>query len=328
MADAAVVLDEPERLAEDHDGWWQRLQDAHERSGVGNLVRPEELYVTPEAWRERVAQSLRTGCGAAWIGVERWRGAGGVQLASHAALPRRGAEAAGGGEEALRGGRARGAGGRLHGRVGTAGGYFQRIPGALPAGHAGQDGQRQRGGHLLQRRERGDHADLWVCARQVWNCRRRSWCCSAPTICSTIPRRARPGQPKQRSKTSAFLSDFRDLAAGDYVVHVEHGIGQYQGLREIPQADGSKAEFMVLEYAEGRAAVCSADPAGSGAEVSLGRGRARGAEPAGHAAVGEDQGAGEEGHAGHGRRAAETLRPAQDRARISVLRRQPVHARV
>jgi transcription-repair coupling factor (superfamily II helicase) len=60
-----------------------------------------------------------------------------------------------------------------------------------------------------------------------------------------------PRQPAQRSRTSAFLSDFRDLAAGDYVVHVEHGIGQYQGLREIPQADGSKAEFMVLEYAEG-----------------------------------------------------------------------------
>ncbi len=58
-------------------------------------------------------------------------------------------------------------------------------------------------------------------------------------------------QPRQRSKTSAFLSDFRDLAVGDYVVHVEHGIGQYQGLREILQADGSKAEFMVLEYAEG-----------------------------------------------------------------------------
>ena len=58
-------------------------------------------------------------------------------------------------------------------------------------------------------------------------------------------------QPVRRSKTSAFLSDFRDLAAGDYVVHVEHGIGRYQGLREILQADGSKTEFMVLEYAEG-----------------------------------------------------------------------------
>ena len=56
---------------------------------------------------------------------------------------------------------------------------------------------------------------------------------------------------RQKSKVSAFLSDFRDLAVGDYVVHVEHGIGQYQGLKEIPQEDGGTAEFMVLEYAEG-----------------------------------------------------------------------------
>ena len=54
---------------------------------------------------------------------------------------------------------------------------------------------------------------------------------------------------RQKSKTSAFLSDFRDLQVGDYVVHVEHGIGQYQGLKEINQGDGN-AEFMLLEYAE------------------------------------------------------------------------------
>ena len=60
------------------------------------------------------------------------------------------------------------------------------------------------------------------------------------------------GRPqRQKSKVSAFLSDFRDLAVGDYVVHVEHGIGQYQGLKEIPQEDGGNAEFMILEYAEG-----------------------------------------------------------------------------
>jgi transcription-repair coupling factor (superfamily II helicase) len=55
---------------------------------------------------------------------------------------------------------------------------------------------------------------------------------------------------RPKSKTSAFVSDFRDLTVGDYVVHVEHGIGQYQGLKEIPQTDGSTAEFMILEYAE------------------------------------------------------------------------------
>jgi transcription-repair coupling factor (superfamily II helicase) len=55
---------------------------------------------------------------------------------------------------------------------------------------------------------------------------------------------------RQKSKVSAFLSDFRDLQVGDYVVHVEHGIGQYQGLKEINQGDGT-AEFMLLGYAEG-----------------------------------------------------------------------------
>src|SRR5256886_8437056 len=55
---------------------------------------------------------------------------------------------------------------------------------------------------------------------------------------------------RQKSKVTAFLTDFRDLQVGDYVVHVEHGIGQYQGVKEINQGDGN-AEFMLLEYAEG-----------------------------------------------------------------------------
>ena len=55
---------------------------------------------------------------------------------------------------------------------------------------------------------------------------------------------------RQKSKTSAFMSDFRDLAMGDYVVHVEHGISMYQGLKELQQGDIT-GEFMVLEFAEG-----------------------------------------------------------------------------
>ena len=54
---------------------------------------------------------------------------------------------------------------------------------------------------------------------------------------------------RQKSKTSAFLSDFRDLAVGDYVVHVEHGVARYQGLKEIVHGDLA-GEFMVLEFAE------------------------------------------------------------------------------
>ena len=54
---------------------------------------------------------------------------------------------------------------------------------------------------------------------------------------------------KPKSKTAAFVSDFRDLTVGDYVVHVENGIGRYTGLKEIQQ-DGISIEFMVLEFAE------------------------------------------------------------------------------
>ena len=53
----------------------------------------------------------------------------------------------------------------------------------------------------------------------------------------------------RKSKTAAFVSDFRDLSVGDYVVHVEHGIAQYRGLKEIEQ-DGTTIEFMILEFAE------------------------------------------------------------------------------
>ncbi|MBE7182599.1 MAG: DEAD/DEAH box helicase, partial [Terriglobus roseus] len=58
---------------------------------------------------------------------------------------------------------------------------------------------------------------------------------------------ARPVQRK--SKTSAFISDFRDLQVGDYVVHVEHGIAKYMGLRTIEQ-EGAPIELMILEFAE------------------------------------------------------------------------------
>ncbi|PYQ78367.1 MAG: hypothetical protein DMG03_28680, partial [Acidobacteria bacterium] len=34
---------------------------------------------------------------------------------------------------------------------------------------------------------------------------------------------------RRRSATKAFLSDLRDLKVGDYVVHVDHGIGVFVG---------------------------------------------------------------------------------------------------
>jgi transcription-repair coupling factor (superfamily II helicase) len=56
-----------------------------------------------------------------------------------------------------------------------------------------------------------------------------------------IGRRARSAQ------RNLFLSDFRDLKPGDYVVHLDHGIGQFHGLKSIGMQDGMK-EFVLLSY--------------------------------------------------------------------------------
>jgi transcription-repair coupling factor (superfamily II helicase) len=79
----------------------------------------------------------------------------------------------------------------------------------------------------------------------------------------------RPAAPR-RTRSAAFLSDFRDLKIGDYVVHVDHGIGQFQGLLQLSteqsvspveayarmiageaKAISAKREFMLLTYADG-----------------------------------------------------------------------------
>jgi len=53
---------------------------------------------------------------------------------------------------------------------------------------------------------------------------------------------------RHRSIAKTFLSDLRDLKVGDHVVHVDHGIGQFVGLKQIGVGD-SLQEFMELLYA-------------------------------------------------------------------------------
>ncbi|MCY7345655.1 MAG: transcription-repair coupling factor [Pyrinomonadaceae bacterium] len=52
-----------------------------------------------------------------------------------------------------------------------------------------------------------------------------------------------------KSNLGAFISDFRDLKPGDFVVHVDHGIGRFEGLQTI-ETGGARREFMLLFYAE------------------------------------------------------------------------------
>jgi transcription-repair coupling factor (superfamily II helicase) len=60
------------------------------------------------------------------------------------------------------------------------------------------------------------------------------------------------GAPKARTKAhrEAFFSSFEDLKYDDYVVHLDHGIGRYKGLRKI-ELGGIDSDFLLLEYAGG-----------------------------------------------------------------------------
>jgi transcription-repair coupling factor (superfamily II helicase) len=53
---------------------------------------------------------------------------------------------------------------------------------------------------------------------------------------------------RHRSIAKTFLSDLRDLKVEDFVVHVDHGIGLFVGLKQIGVGD-SMQEFMELRYA-------------------------------------------------------------------------------
>jgi transcription-repair coupling factor (superfamily II helicase) len=57
-------------------------------------------------------------------------------------------------------------------------------------------------------------------------------------------------RPKARkSNLGAFISDFRDLKSGDYVVHVDHGLGRFEALQTL-DSGGIQREFMLLIYAD------------------------------------------------------------------------------
>jgi len=56
----------------------------------------------------------------------------------------------------------------------------------------------------------------------------------------------RPGPARKRGER---IADWNDLQPGDFVVHVDHGIGKYLGLYEI-EFNGQRQEVLTLEYAE------------------------------------------------------------------------------
>ncbi|MCI2057860.1 MAG: transcription-repair coupling factor [Oscillibacter sp.] len=58
-------------------------------------------------------------------------------------------------------------------------------------------------------------------------------------------------RPKARAKTAGQkLQSYTDLAPGDLVVHVHHGVGRFAGIQKMP-VDGVEKDYIKLDYAGG-----------------------------------------------------------------------------
>ena len=250
---AAVLLDEPDLLRSEFDRFWTRVTEMHERSGVGNLVRPEDLYVAPDGWWRKVA--ALTGADLEHLGIMRSEDGDNASAVTILTQPTP----------------------RFHGAVPAMLEEVQKLTAAgnevlFSVPNTGEVerladifteynvsfklGSRTRGGesyadetsYFAGEVHTTTLAKAYVPDGVVFPEAHLAIFGARDLFDESEAVASRP--QRQKSKVSAFLSDFRDLQVGDYVVHVEHGIGQYQGLKEINQGDGN-AEFMLLEYAEG-----------------------------------------------------------------------------
>jgi transcription-repair coupling factor (superfamily II helicase) len=299
MPNAAVLVDEPSDLRTHLDSWWERVTAMHERSGVGNLVRPEEISLAPDEFEARLAQLPQ-------LGLEH------LGLTTTEEQPLLNADERGSEREekeqehneyvAQPPSAVHATAQEIHpdprSSASIRGLFFlsqptTRFHGSVPAmveevkklaaeGRrvlftAASTGEVERLANIFS--EYGVSFRLGSRAPRPGESATDDAAYLVGSDVNTVIAKAAIGdgvaipearlvlfgtrdlfdesevaavrQPRSKSKTAAFVSDFRDLQVGDYVVHIEHGIGQYQGLKDIPQADGDKAEFMVLEYVEG-----------------------------------------------------------------------------
>src|SRR6266436_8442769 len=252
LPEARVILDEPEALMQELDKVWARIEEAHERSGVGNLVRPAHLYLTPEGWREKTA--ALPGADFEYLAVAREAHEGRTEATFlsqpatrfHGAVPamiEQVQKLVGGGTQVILAAPNTGEVERLADMF-TEYNASYRLGSRTRSGESYADETSYFAGDVLTTTLLKAYLpDGFVLPEAHFALFGARDLFDESDLVAARPQR-------QKSKVSAFLSDFRDLQVGDYVVHVEHGIGQYQGLKEINQGDGN-AEFMLLEYAEG-----------------------------------------------------------------------------
>ena len=249
----ALFVEEPAMVRNQIDRWWNKVEQRHERSAMGSLIRPEDIYLRPEVLQAQLDAQM--GLDLDQLGVvdvlDQDNTLGEIELNTRPTL-------------------------RFHGSIPALTDQLRTLMAGetrivLAAPHQGDV---ERLATVLREYQipyrlgsRNPHpgetmldegsylaGDLRVpvivrtpIASGVSFLDSNLILFGANDLSDDADVAARP-EPR-RSKTAAFVSDFRDLAISDYVVHVEHGIAQYQGLKEIVQ-DGLSVEFMILEFAE------------------------------------------------------------------------------
>jgi transcription-repair coupling factor (superfamily II helicase) len=246
---AAVLTDERDNLRQELDRTWTRIEEAHERSGIGNLVKPADLYFPPDDWWQTLA--TLPGADLEHLGITRAEQAEAVQFPSqpsprfHGSVPAMLEEV----QKLI-------ADGTSVVFVAPNTGEVERLADIFSEYNVSfRLGSRTRGGESYADETAYFTGDVlsttlvkaYVPDGVIFPDAKLAIFGARDLFDESELVASRP--QRHKSKVSAFLSDFRDLQVGDYVVHVEHGIAQYQGLKEINQGDGP-AEFMLLEFAE------------------------------------------------------------------------------
>jgi transcription-repair coupling factor (superfamily II helicase) len=257
-----VFVEEPSMVSNQGERWWNKVEQRHERAGIGSLVGPGDLYLSP--WELEDQIRLYCGCELDQLGaIDVLEGdrsdASEIEFATRPTM-------------------------RFHGSIPALidqlKSYMESESRVLIA--APNQGEVERLAGLMQEYGvayrigsrvdqttstsvysessylAGDLRTPVIVRAAIANgvqvldldrtTARQLIVIGANDISDDADVMARPA--RKRSKAAAFVSDFRDLAVGDYVVHVEHGIARYDGLRNLEQPDGSNLELMILTFAE------------------------------------------------------------------------------
>ncbi len=269
-----VFLEEPAMIKNQGERWWNKIEQRHDRSGIGNLIRPEDIYLSPWDLDDRLHKfsgieldqlgavdildadrSDLSEVDFATRPTQRFHGAIPALIDALNALMK---------QEA-----------RIlltapnQGEVERLAGLLQeyQIPYRLgsrseaPGGSTVYTESSYLGGNTIDLRTPVIVKTAIASGVQILDLdkttARQIVIFGAQDVSDDADISSRPVR-RGKSKAAAFISDFRDLAVGDYVVHVEHGIAQYCGLRVIDEKIDRNnepiaqppLELMILEFAD------------------------------------------------------------------------------